>query len=135
MHFRLLEFVKTRPTVLVVVETERFLLRVQTVDAQVCSDLLLPVTGGAEHVQDVSEPLTCVPDDRPGHPFTCPAHQGQRPRPHRRRGAHVHQQPGNAHQIPRVQVRPPALVPIRDAVTVFDSRLQNKYLVSNNKME
>ena len=71
---------------------------------RVCSHLLLPVTGGAEHVQDVSEPLTCVAHDCPGHPIPRPAHQGQRARPYRRGGTHVHQQPGDAHQVPGVQV-------------------------------
>lgn len=63
------------------------------------------MTGGAEHVQDVPEPLARVPDDGPGHPVAGPAHQGQRPRAHRRGGAHVHQQFGHAYQVPRVQVR------------------------------
>uniref|UniRef100_A0A3Q2V595 Potassium channel tetramerization domain containing 15 n=1 Tax=Haplochromis burtoni TaxID=8153 RepID=A0A3Q2V595_HAPBU len=62
--------------------------------------------GGTELVQDVSEPLTCVAHDGPRYPVARPAHQGQRPCPHRRGRAHVHQQPGDAHQVPGVQDLP-----------------------------
>ncbi|XP_039893506.1 BTB/POZ domain-containing protein kctd15-like isoform X1 [Simochromis diagramma] len=61
------------------------------------------LSGGTELVQDVSEPLTCVAHDGPRYPVARPAHQGQRPCPHRRGRAHVHQQPGDAHQVPGVQ--------------------------------
>ena len=69
---------------------------------------LFASAGRAQHVPDVSEQVPGVSHEHPGHPLPGTAHQDQRPGPHRRGGAHVHQQPGHAHQVPRVQVRPPA---------------------------
>lgn len=68
---------------------------------------LLP--GREKHVSPVSEPVSGLSSGHAGDSTPGSAHQIQRARSHRRGRTHVHQQPGDAHQIPRLTVRPPDL--------------------------
>lgn len=63
------------------------------------------LSGGKKHVAAVSDPVPGLSSGRSGDPSAGSADQGERPSPHRCRGTHVHQQPGDAHQVPRLQVR------------------------------
>ena len=64
------------------------------------------LSGGKKHVTAVSDPVPGLSPGRPGDPSAGSADQGERPGAHRCRGTHVHQQPGDPHQVPRLKVRP-----------------------------
>lgn len=63
------------------------------------------LSGGKKHVAAVSDPVPGLSSRRSGDPSAGSADQGKRPGPHRCRGTHVHQQPGDPHQVPRLKVR------------------------------
>jgi len=65
---------------------------------------LLP--GREKHVTPVSDPVSGLSSGVSGDSSAGSAHQSQRARAHRRGRTHVHQQPGDPHQIPRLTVRP-----------------------------
>lgn len=84
---------------------------------------LLP--GREKHVSPVSDPVSGLSSGHAGDSAPGSAHQSQRARSHRRGWTHVHQQPGDAHQIPRLTVRPPDLRPLSpDPVTQKKVRSQ-----------
>lgn len=63
------------------------------------------LSGGKKHVKAVSDPVPGLSSGRSGDPSAGSADQGERPGAHRCRGTHVHEQPGNPHQVPRFKVR------------------------------
>lgn len=63
------------------------------------------LSGGKKHVTALSDPVPGLSSGCSGDPSSRTADQGERPRAHRCRGAHVHQQPGDPHQVPRLKVR------------------------------
>lgn len=63
------------------------------------------LSGGKKHVTAVSDPVSGLSSGRSGDPSAGSANQSERSGPHRRRGTHVHKQPGDPHQVPRFKVR------------------------------